>query len=124
MASKPTNASGTNKLAPLAPGTATKKKGVLWNDPEFEGNYPTLTLYMVQDSFDNGSLRRTSTLTVYFDNGCLTVVLNDRENNRSCFVASESVFSAFLELERLLCNDEADWKIRASYNNTNGKTPF
>lgn len=106
-------------LNPLKPGEATKRAVTLWEDPEFEDSYPNLLMYLTQETYEGGSARRTSTLTLFTEGGGLTVILNDRENNRSMFVNEASLVSALLKIDDALRDGTADWRIKR-----NGQNPF
>ncbi len=111
-------------LKPVEPGRQLKSKGVPWNDPEFSSNFPTLTAYMTQETYPSGQRRALATLTLFMDNQCLTLVMNDRENQRSCFISEASLFSCLLKLENDLCDDCADWRSAKQKPSMKNDTPF
>jgi len=107
------------------PGEQTRKATLPWEDPEFEEAYPTVAAYMTQDRWESGSIRQTATLTLFVENGGLTVILNDRANLRSLFVQESSLFSALMKINQALEDGTADWRVkRDSRNPHDGKVPF
>jgi len=93
-------------------------------DPDFQSKYPNVTEYLFTRNWTDGSVRQTSTLSVFTDGEAMKVVLNDRENNRSAFFC-EPTFSGALEaMEAALAADRVDWKSRSSGAAKAMQTPF
>ena len=76
----------------------------------FEDKWPTVYAYVMQDRFEDGSFRQTSTLLFFLDQGRLKVCLSDRQCSRSLFRSSRSVDGCLDALEEALTTDTADWK--------------
>lgn len=118
------NASPKHSLQPLKPGQAIRKKQIMYDDPEFLSNFPTVSMYLTQTTYESGSARQLATLTVFLDQGALTLVMNDRDNNRSVFINEASVFSALALLESQLADDSADWRGRSGSQSRKQEIPF
>ena len=85
-------------------------KGQLPADPWLLNNCPSVVEHLVDSTYDDGSLRETSTLTVFIDAGVLKVGLNDRDNRRTLYVSGPDVGSALESLERALRAQAPDWR--------------
>lgn len=96
----------------------------LLDDPEMRNSFPTLFLYLTQSRWDSGDARLTSTLTVFTDGECLTVILNDRHNNRSLFANESSLYSAMAAIEDHLLHDTGDWKTKRAGGTPTSQVPF
>lgn len=94
------------------------------NDPELASNYPSLYAYLTQDRWPDGNYRLTSTITVFVDGGALTVVLNDRDNNRSAFANEASLHSALAALDSAITDDTIEWRSRKSQATKSDSVPF
>jgi hypothetical protein len=106
------------------PGQQYKRMTTTWADPEFESNYPTLFAYLTQTTWPDGSMRQPATLTLYSDQYCLTVILNDRANVRSAFFNEASLFGALLKIEEQLADDSVEWKQKRYGDQQKDKIPF
>lgn len=95
-----------------------------FNDPEFAAKYPNLTEYLVTSRWADGSIRQTSTLSIFTDGVSLKVVLNDRDNNRSAFFCEETFDDSLAAIEAALANDRVDWKSRSANKSGGMQTPF
>jgi len=95
-----------------------------FRDDKFAADYPNLTEYLFTDRWQDGSVRVTSTLSVFSDNGCIKFVLNDRDNNRSAFFSEETWMDTLVAIEQALASGRVDWKSRRGTTNDAMKTPF
>jgi hypothetical protein len=118
------SASNNGVIKKVPPGEAYKKKGMEWEDPEFLNNYPSVYAYLTQTEYNDGTARVTATITLYVDSRCLTLILNDRENNRSVFINGSSLYGAFTALDEALTSGSADWRSKKSSPPGTGYTPF
>jgi hypothetical protein len=80
-------------------------------DAAFTASYPTLWMYLTQRRWDDGSERRTSTLTIFADGVAAKCLLKDRDAGLCLWVASESVLTLFEVLEAALCDGETEWRV-------------
>jgi len=95
-----------------------------WDDEAFAKTYPTITEMLYATSYEDKTLRQTSTLLIFCDNGVLRICLNDRDNQRSAFVTGETVEGTLLKLEDQLATQTVEWKNKAGYNQNAMRTPF
>lgn len=72
--------------------------------------FPTLWHYMTQARWDDGTERRTSSITIFCDAGQLKCVLKDKETGLSLWAAGVSFESMFSVLEALLNDPTAVWR--------------
>lgn len=106
------------------PGAYYGKPKPPLDDPEFRTNFPTLYEYLTQTKWDSGEPRLTATLSVFVDQGAMTVCLNDRSNNRSLFANEPALFACFASLEEALASDTAEWKNRRASSPSSDKIPW
>ena len=106
------------------PGESYRKTGPVWNDPEFRENFPTIESYLTQKMWDDGSHRLMSTITLFISDDSLTLILNDRDNNRSAFVNESSLYSALAKLEEQLQADTVEWKRKKEVPQQGKDIPF
>jgi hypothetical protein len=69
---------------------------------EFVERWPELYLWLTQEAYEDGSDRKTSSLSLFFDGGLLKVMLNDRDTGRVAFTTAEGLLDACDSLERQL----------------------
>jgi len=75
--------------------------------------------------WDDGSSRIPSTILFFLEaSGEMKCCLNDRANNRSCFVTGVSIREIMGTLEFALKNDSADWRSRGKSAYSAEKIPF
>lgn len=80
-------------------------------DPdEFALHYTTLWEYLTLSRFEDGSPRKTSSLTVFADDGCLKAVLKDRDASLCLWAAAPSMTGLFTLLDSMLNNPETAWR--------------
>lgn len=72
--------------------------------------YPTVWSYLTQDRWDDGTPRKTSSVTMFMDQGQLKCVLKDKESGTSLWAAGISLESMFGVLEALLNDSTAVWR--------------
>lgn len=72
--------------------------------------YPTLMEFLSEDRYDDGSPRRTATVTLFADAGTVKGSLNDRDLDRVAFVSAESLAALLVILEAKLSESSLDWR--------------
>lgn len=72
--------------------------------------YPTLWSYLTQARWDDGTERKTSSVTVFCDGGQLKCVLKDKETNLSLWASGVSFETMLSVLEALLNDPTAVWR--------------
>lgn len=79
-------------------------------DTSFKSQFPAVYEYLTSTVYPDGSVRRTSSISVFVEDGLWKAALNDRDQDLVLFVA-ESSFQALLEaLELLLQEDQVPWR--------------
>lgn len=86
----------------------------------FKNDHPTLWGYLAEAEWDDGKARKTSTLTVFIEDGTVKLCLNDRDLGRTAWVTGHSLEDAIDGLELRLCDDSAEW--RRSYGGNGRKS--
>ena len=84
------------------------------NYAEFEREYPNLYTHLFDERYEDGTHRQTSTLLFFVERGCLKACLNDRDANKSVFLAAASVADALLALELGLDLGNLEWRQKRS----------
>lgn len=79
-------------------------------DDEFAALYPTVVDYLVSSKYDDGSPRNRSSVSLFVEDNCVKLSLNDKDTRRTLYVASQSVDEAFKVLEAALCVDNPPWR--------------
>lgn len=109
-------------------GRIVNKVGPQINDPWFKEEYPDVYEFLTAQAYDDGSQRRTGTITLFVDTGVLGCFLNDRDNARSAKLEAEDVMALFTLMQEHLKNDTAPWQMNKSYTQGRGnggqQTPF
>lgn len=72
--------------------------------------YPTLMEYLTEDRYEDGSSRRTSTVTLFAQDGQVKGCVNDRDNDCSAFFSAASIESLLAVIESKLKESSADWR--------------
>ena len=72
--------------------------------------YPVLLDYMLLDRFDDGSARKTTTLTFFLEDGALKVCVKDREESLVAFPTSDSFEGLLGTVEALLAEERMEWR--------------
>jgi len=106
------------------PGENYGPPSVPFCDEEFAKKWPNVLEYLITDRWTDGTVRVTSTLSIFTDGVSLKVVLNDRDNNRSAFFCEATFAEAMEAMEDALRLDRVDWKSRSSYSKPAKDTPF
>jgi len=87
-----------------------KKTGHTCPDAWMRANCPTVVSYLWETAWDDGKGRETSTLTIFLEDGCLKLALNDRACMRSLYVTSTSLQDALKTMEEALREGVVDWR--------------
>lgn len=83
--------------------------------------YPALMEFLATDSYEDGTPRRTATLTVFTDGGLIKASVNDRDNDGVAFVTSESIAALLVVLEDKLKASSLDWRYKQGGKRRRGK---
>ena len=89
-------------LKKIAAGAGGKGASSPPSDPEFEKAYPALWEYLTVTSWGKDQPRKTSTITLFADDGTWKVSLNDRDQGYGLFATGATFGDALNTLEELL----------------------
>jgi hypothetical protein len=78
-------------------------------DEEFAAEYPTITEYLTTTSWDDGTARKPSTISLFVEQGVVKLALNDRAYERTLFVSGESLRSALVTMDAALAAASIPW---------------
>jgi hypothetical protein len=106
-------------VRPSGSSGASEADGVSAAAQEFGVEYPALWEHLSLRSWDDGSPRETSTLSVFLGAQGLQAALNDRDGGRVAFVTAVSLQGLLGALEAGIRSDTLDW--RRSYQAGKGK---
>lgn len=79
------------------------------NCPVLRVGHPAIWDYLTIDRYDSGQSRKTSTLMVLVEEGHVKCCLNDRERNRSMWIAAMSLSEALDLIETHLDAGTGRW---------------
>lgn len=94
---------------PRASEGPTGPAGAEVKDPTLMG-FPTVWEYLTLARYDDGSSRKLSALSVFVEDGSLKIALNDKDAQRSLYVAGMTLRDALEALEAKLSAGEGDWR--------------
>ena len=97
-----------DRAAPIVEG---KSRFLPFVDPEFAKSYPAVYEYMTASVYPDGTTRKTSTLTLFCEDGQLKVCLSDKDRNAVLFSAGKGLKQALGALEGLLESDATPWRV-------------
>jgi len=80
------------------------------SDPKFAAAYPMLTEHLADTTWDDGSTRVPSTITLFLEDGLVKLALNDRDSERSLYRSGETLQEALRAIEKALSSSGADWR--------------
>lgn len=95
---KPTE-EGVNLAAPKGQEDATLFSGM-----------EALYEYLTCAEWEDGSLRESSTLLCFVEDGRWKVCLNDRAASRSCWASGDSLLGALASLDAALASGAPEWR--------------
>jgi len=72
--------------------------------------YPTLCEWLASDRYEDGTPRRTSTVTLFADGSGFKASLNDRDSDRVAFVSAAEIEGVLALLEAKLTESSLDWR--------------
>lgn len=83
----------------------------VWRPEDLWGKgTPNLTEYLTGELWEDGAVRRTSTILVFTENNQVKVCLSDRALNSNVFMGGETLSAAIASLEAALASGRVDWR--------------
>ena len=80
-------------------------------DPKFQQSCPVLWQYLTQQTWEDGSPREPSGLTVFVQDGLFKGLLRENTQQLCLWVAATSFFGLLESFERELGKDQPDWRV-------------
>ena len=84
-------------------------------DPESLRKFPILVDYLGQDTWEDGSVRETSTVLCVMEDGVFKACLIDKDADRTLWVSCGALQGLLPALEARLGNPGADWRKRKEW---------
>lgn len=81
-----------------------------WSDTTFASKYPHVTEYLTHTTYDDGSARETSNLSVSCQDGWVGLGLNDKDLKQSTYTRAETLQEALKLLETALKAGTVTWR--------------
>jgi len=76
--------------------------------------WPNLMAFLFDETYEDGTRRTTGTLLFFVQDGVFKACLNDRDCNRSAFLACSGPHEGCDAIEEGLVNDSLDWRAKRS----------
>lgn len=73
-------------------------------------SFPALMEFITTVAYDDGKLRQSPTLTVFYDAPYVKVCLNDRDQGLTAWVAAAGLWGALSALNTGLATDGLEWR--------------
>nr|CDL66643.1 unnamed protein product [uncultured bacterium] len=81
-----------------------------FGEKSWERKHPALMEFLLDETYDDGSPRQTSTISLFVEDGTFKAALNDRDLRRSLYVAAATVLGTLDAIEAALGNGTATWR--------------
>jgi len=79
-------------------------------DVQLAKQFPALFEFMTCVKHEDGSSRKVSTVTLYFDQGQFKAFLNDKDSLKSLCVVGPTLASIWIALEASITSDDPQWR--------------
>lgn len=79
-------------------------------DEGFMKNHPTIVTYLTDTTWDDGSNREVSALTVSIRDGSMCLALNDKDAKQSLYTQAETLREALKLMEGALKDGSGVWR--------------
>lgn len=80
------------------------------SDSELEKECPTLTAFLTYTGEPGKRVRKTATVTVFFEDGVFKAAMKDREEERSLWASSDTLAGLWGGLEERLNAEPVEWR--------------
>jgi hypothetical protein len=95
--------------------------GGVARDPVWVSDYPAIHEFVTAGTNEDGSIRRTSTLTFFAESGSWKVYLNERDAGASLCASGDTVAGALGALEVMLESENPPWRFSERPAQANGR---
>jgi hypothetical protein len=95
-----------------SPSTNGERLFVPLSECSWQKKFPTVAEFLSLQTWPDGPPRQTGTITLLFEEGMAKAALNDRDAGSSCFVSAKTFTSLFERIERGLCDDSLEWRVK------------
>lgn len=99
-------------------GGAPKAGKVEYELSDWSVHYPQVYSHLVEEVWDDGGKRVTSTLLLLAEDGWIKGCLNDRDAKRTAWVAGRSVEAVLDAFEKKLTDGGMEWRMAPSGKNS------
>jgi len=72
--------------------------------------FPTVCEYLSTTSWEDGTPREASALSVSVQDGCILIALNDKDLKQSLYTSAESLLEALKLMEGALSSNVGQWR--------------
>lgn len=79
-------------------------------DEAMAKRWPTIVEFLTVHTYDDGSPRERSALSLFIEDGTVKAAMNDKDLQQSLYVAAESLEAVLDGLERHLATGKGDWR--------------
>lgn len=93
-----------------APLTSAAPIAPPWDDKCFFDEYPSITSFLSDGTYDGGQARRLGSITLFVMDGALKCAVNDKDRNVVAFVTAQSVTELLTLIEVGIGKDSLEWK--------------
>lgn len=84
--------------------------------------YPRLHAHLTQGRHEDRSLRITSTLLMFLEDGRMKLALHDRDQHQIAFLTVPALPEGFALLERKLSENTLEWKPKKEFRKVYGQS--
>lgn len=81
-----------------------------WEDPVFTRDYPSITSFLRDCTWDDGTVRVPGSISLFCQMGTLKAAVSDKARSVIAFVSAPTWEELLALLEMGICNDSLDWK--------------
>lgn len=92
-------------------------------DAEFSDRYPTLTAFLMDEKYSDGTKRLTGSLSVFSKGGSLIVCVNDNDRLRNAYVSMTTWEETMFKIELGIAKDDLEWRNK-TFQPSQQKPPF
>lgn len=103
-------------LKKRAKGKAKPKSTYAFDDPQMQKALPNLYDHLAQLAYEKGEERKTSSLSLFQQDGQLKVFINDKNEEESLCVSGSTWEGLWEALEAALGDEGADWRHKPEWN--------